>query len=93
MKIAVATLALSLITAPAYAMCVGTSTFQSCSDDSGNNYSVTRMGNTTMMQGNNYRTGSNWNQTSTTMGRTTFHNGTDSNGDSWSTTCINGICN
>ncbi|WP_457578810.1 hypothetical protein [Ensifer adhaerens] len=93
MKIAVVTLTLSLITAPAYAMCVGTNTFQSCTDNSGNNYTINRMGNTTMMQGNNYRTGSNWNQTSTTFGNTTFHNGVDKDGDSWSSTCVNGFCN
>lgn len=93
MKIAVTTLALSLITAPAYAMCVGSSNFQSCTDTSGNSYTVNRMGNTTIMQGNNYRTGSNWNQTTTTYGNTTFHNGVDKDGDSWSSTCVNGFCN
>ncbi|WP_157784533.1 hypothetical protein [Sinorhizobium fredii] len=93
MKLVIASLALSLIAAPAYAACVGSGNFQSCFDNSGNSYSVTRMGNHTMMQGHNSETGSNWSQNSTTVGNTTFHNGIDKDGDSWSSTCINGICN
>ncbi len=93
MKIAFTALALSLIIAPAHAACFGTDTFQSCTDNSGNSYSVTRMGNHTMMQGYNSETGSNWSQNSTTVGNTTFHNGVDKDGDSWSTTCTSGFCN
>lgn len=93
MKLLIASLAFTLTAAPAFAMCVGSGNFQSCTDNSGNSYSVTRMGNITTMQGHNSETGSNWDQTSTTFGNTTFHNGTDKNGDSWSSTCINGICN
>ncbi|MDX0999923.1 hypothetical protein CN233_14755 [Sinorhizobium meliloti] len=93
MKIVIASLAFSLISAPVFAMCVGTDTFSSCSDASGNNYSVTRTGNTTFMNGTNTHTGSNWSQTSTTIGNSTFHNGIDKDGEGWSSTCINGFCN
>lgn len=84
--------AMSLIAGSASAMCVGSDTFATCSDDSGNNYTVQRLGNTTYLQGNNYRTGSNWSQESNTIGSTTFHNGRDAQGNSWSSTCINGQC-
>lgn len=93
MKTLIASLALSLIAAPAFALCVGSDTLQSCTDSSGNNYTVTRMGNTTMMEGSNARTGSRWSQDSYSMGNSVLHQGRDSNGNSWSTTCINGICN
>ncbi|TFY99257.1 hypothetical protein EZ313_22090 [Ramlibacter henchirensis] len=69
----------------AQAMCVGTPNFQSCTDSSGNSYTVNRFGNTTMMQGSNPN-GSQWNQTSQTYGNTTFHNGTAANGNNWNGT-------
>ncbi|MNF01934.1 hypothetical protein [Ensifer canadensis] len=93
MKTLIAALALSLIAAPAFALCIGSDTLQSCTDTSGNSYTINRMGNTTFMNGSNAETGSQWNQTSTTVGNSTFHNGTDKDGNSWSTSCINGICN
>lgn len=93
MKIAALTFAIFAIPAAASAACYGTSQFQSCSDSSGNNYSVSRFGNTTMMNGSNARTGSNWSQTSQSIGNSTFHNGRDSNGDSWSTVCGPYGCN
>jgi hypothetical protein len=70
----------------AHAECFGTGSFRSCSDLSGNSYSIQQFGNTTTMNGSNSRTGSTWNQTSTTMGSTTFNRGTSSDGGSWSTT-------
>ncbi|WEX76654.1 hypothetical protein PYH37_004974 [Sinorhizobium numidicum] len=93
MRILIASLAFSLISAPAFALCVGTETLSSCTDASGNSYTVTRMGNTTFMDGTNARTGSDWSQTSTTIGNSTFHNGIDKDGNSWNSACINGICN
>ncbi len=93
MKTLIASLAFSLISAPAFAMCVGTGNLSSCTDESGNSYTVQRMGNTTFMNGTNSSTGSNWSQQSTTVGNSTFHNGIDKDGDSWTSTCINGICN
>ena len=72
----------------ASANCVGTNSFQTCYDyQSGNQYDIQRFGNTTIMEGSNPRTGSRWTQESTTYGNTTYHDGTDSNGNRWSTTC------
>lgn len=79
---------------PAAASCVGSSSFQSCTDlQSGNSYTIMRSGNTTMMQGNNYRTGSTWSQQSQDFGSTSFNSGIDSQGKPWNSTCVNGICN
>lgn len=73
------------------AACVGSGSYQSCTDQYGNSYSIQRYGNQTQMQGYNSQTGSSWSQHSTTMGNTTFHNGWDSDGDNWnSTTTQNG---
>ncbi len=86
--------ALGLLTGGAYASCIGSSSFQTCNDYStGNTYTIQRYGNQTYMQGNNYRTGSSWSQNSTTIGNSTFHNGVDKRGRSWSSTCIGGYCN
>jgi hypothetical protein len=70
------------------AACIGSSTFSNCSDDSGNNYTVQRFGNQTMMNGSNAQTGSNWSQHSTTLGNSTYTNGT-TNGRSWNETQTN----
>jgi hypothetical protein len=70
----------------AWASCVGSGSFQSCTDSSGNSYSVQRYGNSTYMQGSNAQTGSTWSQNSTTSGNTTFVQGTDSRGGSWNNT-------
>lgn len=70
----------------ASAQCVGTDSFYTCSDSSGNSYTVNRMGNTTMMNGYNSRTGSTWSQDSTTFGGTTLHSGRAANGNSWNMT-------
>lgn len=84
------TLAAVLLSASfgAQAMCVGTDSFQSCTDNSGNSYTINRFGNTTMMQGSNPN-GSQWNQTSQTYGNTTYHNGTAANGNQWNGTTTN----
>lgn len=68
----------------ASAACFGTGAFQNCTDNQGNTYSVQRYGNTTQMQGHNIQNGTNWNQTSNTVGNMTFHNGSAANGNSWS---------
>lgn len=68
----------------ASAACFGSGAFQNCTDNQGNSYSVQRYGNTTQMQGYNAQHGTNWNQTSNTVGNVTFHNGTAANGNSWS---------
>jgi hypothetical protein len=70
---------------PSLASCLGSGSFQTCNDNSGNSYSVQRFGNQTNMSGYNAQTGSTWSQHSATMGNTTFHNGV-TNGNSWNMT-------
>lgn len=85
--------AFMLVSTQAYADCFGSSTYQTCYDlQSGNNYTIQRYGNTTMMQGSNSRTGSNWSQESYSFGNTTNHYGRDKDGNSWSTTCTGDFC-
>lgn len=89
----VATAAIILLAASqAYAGCFGSKSFSTCQDDSGNNYTISRFGNSTHMDGYNSRTGSNWSQDSYSFGKTTNHYGRDADGNSWSTTCYNGNC-
>jgi hypothetical protein len=86
-----AILVLAAIAGSAYAQttCVGSGSFQTCSDlSSGNTYNVQRFGNTTMIDGSNPRTGTRWDQTSHTTGNITQHYGTAGNGNSWSGTTI-----
>jgi hypothetical protein len=58
------------------AACYGTKNVYSCSDNSGNKYNVQKFGNSTTMRGSNTRTGSQWNQRSTSFGNTTRTTGT-----------------
>lgn len=67
----------------AQAACYGTGTFRTCSDDSGNNYTVNRSGNATYVDGSNSQTGSTWSQQSYRSGNTTSTYGTSSDGSSW----------
>jgi hypothetical protein len=81
---AIALLGLSGI---AHATCYGTQAVQNCYDpNTGNSYSVQRYGSQTNVQGYNATTGSNWSQTSTTIGSTTYTNGSDSQGRPWTET-------
>lgn len=82
MKLALAA-AFVFVVSAADAACFGTGAFRSCTDDSGNSYTINRLGNSTYMNGHNARTGSTWNQNSNTFGNTTIHNGRDSSGNSW----------
>jgi hypothetical protein len=66
----------------ASAACLGTGALQTCTDAYGNNYTVNRMGSMTQMYGNNSSTGSNWSQTSQSLGNMTIHNGI-TNGNPW----------
>lgn len=66
----------------AWAACLGSASFQTCSDSSGNSYNVQRFGNSTYMQGYSARTGSNWSQNSQTFGNSTYTQGR-TNGRSW----------
>ena len=71
----------------ASATCSGTDSFQTCYDASScNSYQGQRYGNTTQMNGYKAETGSSWNQTSHTIGNTTFHTGTCTDGNSWNST-------
>lgn len=79
-----------LFVSGANAACFGTDTMYSCNDiQSGNNNQVNKLGNSTYMTGNNSRTGSTWNQNSTTYGNTTYQNGTSSDGSTWRQTIQN----
>ena len=69
----------------ANAACYGSGAFRTCTDDSGNSYSIQKYGNTTSVQGFNPNTGSQWNQTSQTIGNSTFIQG-NSNGRNWNET-------
>lgn len=81
--------ALSLSSISAHAQCFGTNSFSNCYDNSGNNYTVNRMGSSTYMNGYNSNTGSSWNQNTNTMGNMTTINGHDANGNSWNGTITN----
>lgn len=65
------------------AACIGSGNFQSCTDTNGNNYTVNRLGTTTLMNGSNAYTGSTWSQNSIGTGNSTYTTGTDSDGNSW----------
>jgi hypothetical protein len=78
----VLTLSASALTAQA--QCFGSANLQTCTDSSGNSYTVNRMGGVTHMTG----TGPNgsWSQQSHTIGNTTYHNGQTVNGNNWNGT-------
>lgn len=63
--------------------CTGSGVVSHCWDDSGNSYSVQRLGNVTHLDGTNSQNGTNWSQTSQTIGNTTFHEGKASDGNRW----------
>lgn len=75
-----------LSASPSQAACYGSGSFRTCYDDSGNSYNVTRYGNTTQVDGYNSATGSNWSQTSRSIGNTTYTDGFAANGSSWNST-------
>ena len=72
----------------ANAACFDTDSFSTCTDSSGNHYTVNRFGNQTMMNGYNAQTGSTWSQNSMTLGNMTMHNGV-TNGATWHETDMN----
>ena len=71
---------------PASAGCVGTGSFRTCTDASGNTYTTNQIGNTSYTTGRSMSTGSTWSQNSTTVGGTTFTNGVDADGNTWRAT-------
>src|SRR5262249_22755240 len=70
------------------AACIGTDSFSTCTDASGNSYTVNRFGNQTIMNGYSASTGSTWSQQTTTLGNMTMHNGM-TNGSPWHETEMN----
>lgn len=70
----------------AKANCVGTSQFETCQDQNGNDYTVNRIGGQTFVNGRNEQTGNSWNEHSNTVGNQTFIDGTAANGRSWNET-------
>lgn len=79
-------IAISLVLAAgaACAQCYGSDTNKQCFDaQSGNSYSVNKLGNSTYMSGSNPNTGSTWQQNSHRIGNTTNTYGTASDGSSW----------
>lgn len=81
MKKLATVLALVAYSISAQASCFGTGSLQTCTDNSGNTYTVNRMGNTTQVYGSGPN--GSWSQSSQTHGNTTFHNGTAVNGNPW----------
>lgn len=77
---------LAFSASPATAQCIGTGSLRTCTDQYGNTYTTTRMGNTSTTHGSNARTGSSWNQQSFRTGNMTTTHGTDSQGRSWNST-------
>lgn len=93
MKFTIAFATTILLASTASATCYGSDAFKTCYDtQSGNSYTVNKLGNTTYMNGNNSNTGSSWSQESHTFGNTTQHYGRDSEGNNWNHTCFNGRC-
>ena len=84
-RIALLASTLTVAAGMAHAACVGTGALQTCNDASGNSYMVNRMGNMTMMNGSNAQTGSQWSETTNTMGPMTTYNG-QTNGRAWNMT-------
>ena len=77
---------ISLLPSICFAQCYGTDNNKQCYDSaSGNRYSIKKIHGTTYMRGTNSKTGSSWNQKTTTIGNTTYNSGTAANGNSWST--------
>jgi hypothetical protein len=85
MRTAFVSLALVAASAASFANCVGSQTLYTCTDASGNTYTVNKLGATTTVTGSNAATGAQWNQQSNQVGNTTFVNG-QNNGRSWNNT-------
>ena len=61
---------------PAAAICVGSSTFATCTDAAGSDYTVQHVGGQTLMNGYNGQTGGRGSRDSTTLGNSTYVVGT-----------------
>lgn len=88
MKKLLSILSFICISSLAHAECYGSDSYQTCYDyNTGNQYNVSRYGNTTQVSGYNMNTGSSWSQNSQTIGNNTTYSGTDSNGNSFYKNC------
>jgi hypothetical protein len=87
-KFFIATVVSVLMVSSASAGCIGSGAFKSCTDNSGNSYTISKFGNSTMVNGYNSKTGSNWSQNSMRSGNTTFTTGNDADGNSWNSTTM-----
>lgn len=79
--ILLASILLSAISAQA--ACYGTGSYRTCTDDSGNSYTVNKLGNSTYVQGTNPNTGSTWTQETHRSGTSSNTYGRDSEGNTW----------
>ena len=69
--------------AAAHSACLGSGSLRTCTDDSGNSYTINKLGNSTYVQGSNAQTGSTWSQETHRSGSTSNTYGRDSDGNSW----------
>lgn len=86
--LSVVVVALTLGPGTASAQCVGTDSFYTCSDSSGNTYSVSKYGDTTSVTGSNPN-GSSWSQNTQSFGGSSYTNGTAADGSAWSSNTTN----
>lgn len=85
MRTLLLSISLAFTASASYANCFGSDAFKTCTDNSGNSYTVQKFGDTTTVQGRNSQ-GDTWSQRSQTLGNTTYHNGTAANGNNWNGT-------
>lgn len=69
----------------AHAQCYGPPNFQTCEDEFGNRFEISRIGNQTMVRGYDAYTGNNWRRQDYQLGSTTLSSGTTPWGESWRT--------
>lgn len=70
----------------AFAVCAGSLAFQNCVDESGNNYTVQRFGNTAPIDSEDANDSSTANHIAHTTGSTTFVSGVAADGATWNET-------
>ena len=91
----IALLALSLfLSSSAFSACqtLGSGSFKQIYCDDGNNYTVQKFGNQTILNGSNSRSGTRWNQNNYNYGNgMSTQNGTRADGSRYNCTTINGV--
>lgn len=86
MKKLILTTAMLLSSVSIYAAenCFGSESMRTCTDyNTGNTYTVNKIGNNTQITGRNSRSGSNWSQNTQTIGNQSYTTGRDKDGNSW----------